>query len=75
MDFFRWAALVLGGMLLFSGARAIRKRDANVVENIKGQKAVWLGWLWIAMGFLFLLFSVLDSPALRTLFRTFLEAP
>ena len=75
MDFFRWAALALGAMLLFSGVRAIRKRDANVVENIKGQKAVWLGWLWIAMGVLFLLFAAFDNPVLRMLFRTFLEAP
>ena len=75
MDYFRWAALGIGAMLIFSGVRSIRKRDANVVENVKGQKAVWLGWLWIILGVLFLAFTAFNQPLLRTLFRTFLEAP
>lgn len=75
MDLFRWAAIVLGGMLVFGGIRAIRKRDANVVENISGQKAVRLGWLWVSMGVLFLAFAAFNHPVLRTLFRTFMEAP
>lgn len=75
MDFFRWTAIVLGIMLVFGGIRAIRKRDANVVENIAGQKAVRLGRLWVAMGVLFLAFAAFNQPVLRTLFRTFMEAP
>ncbi len=75
MDYFRWAAIILGGMLVFSGVRSIRKRDANVVENITGQRAVRLGWLWIALGALFFAFAAFDQPLLRIFFRTFLEAP
>lgn len=75
MNFFRWAAIVLGGMLVFGGIRAIRKKDTDVVENITGQKAVYLGWLWIAMGGLFFIFAVSNNSVLRTIFRAFMEAP
>lgn len=75
MGFFRWAAIVIGGMLVLGGIRAIRKLDANVAENITGRRAVRLGCLWIAMGLLFLAFAAFDYPPLRMLFRSFLEAP
>lgn len=53
MGFHDWAALILGAGLIFSGIRAIRRREANVPERWEGDSAVRLGWLWIVLGSLF----------------------
>ena len=74
MGFFEWAALIIGPGLIFSGVRAISKRQANTPEPWEGESAVRLGWLWIGMGSLFILSAVFDIPLLKGLFRLFLEA-
>ena len=74
MSFFEWAALIVGAGLIFSGVRAIRRRQANVPEPYLGKSAVRLGWLWIGLGVLFVLSGLLDIAPLKTLFRAFLEA-
>jgi len=74
MDFFDWAAIIVGTGLIGSGVRAIRWRQANVPEQYNGEKAVRLGWLWIALGVLFILSVIFDICFLKTLFRLFLEA-
>jgi hypothetical protein len=74
MGFFDWAALVIGAGLIFSGVRAIRRREANVPEQYQGESAVRLGWLWIVLGSLFILSVIFDIALLKTLFRLFLEA-
>lgn len=74
MEFFEWGALVVGAGLTYSGVRAIRRREANVPEHYKGRSAVLLGWLWIALGTLFMLSAIFDVTLLKTLFRVFLEA-
>jgi hypothetical protein len=74
MNFLDWGALIIGTGLIFSGVRAIRRRQANVPEQYKGESAVRLGRLWIGLGVLFLLSAMLDIAFLKTLFRSFLEA-
>jgi hypothetical protein len=74
MNFFDWAALIIGAALIVSGVRAIRRRQASVPEQYEGESAVRLGWLWIGMGVLFVLAVIFDIALLKTLFRLFLEA-
>lgn len=74
MSFLEWAALIVGAGLVFSGVRAIRRREAKVPEVYQGRSAVLLGWLWIVLGTLFILSVMFDLTALKTLFRLFLEA-
>lgn len=66
MGFLDWAALILGAGLIFSGIRAIHRRQARVPELWEGGSAVRLGWLWIVLGSLFVLavlFEALDDSA------------
>ncbi len=74
MGFLDWAALILGAGLIASGARAIRRRRASAPEQWEGKSAVRLGWLWIALGFLFVLAAMFDIHRLKTVFRLFHEA-
>jgi hypothetical protein len=74
MEFIDWAAVILGAMLIFSGVRAIRRRQADVPERYAGDSAVRLGWLWIVLGVLFVCAVVFDIAPLKSLFRLFLEA-
>lgn len=74
MAFLDWAAVILGAMLIFSGVRAIRRREAHVPERYAGNSAVRLGWLWIILGMLFVCAVVFDIAPLKSLFRLFLEA-
>ena len=74
MGFLDWAALILGVGLIVSGARAIRRRRASVPERWEGTGAIRLGWLWIGLGFLFVLAVIFDIRLLKTVFRLFLEA-
>ncbi len=74
MDFLDWAALIIGLGLIASGARAVRRRRANVPEEDEGESAVRLGGLWIALGTLFVLAALFDISFLKSLFRLFLEA-
>lgn len=74
MGFLEWAALVVGAGLMFSGARAIRLREAHVPERYEGGRAVRLGWLWMVMGIVFILSVILDIAPLKVIFRLFLEA-
>lgn len=73
MGFLDWAALILGVGLIVSGARAIRRRRASVPERWEGTGAIRLGWLWIGLGFLFVLAVIFDIRLLKTVFRLFLE--
>ena len=74
MGFFEWSALVVGAGLTCSGVRAIRRREARVPEQYKGESAVRLGWLWILLGILFIMSVIFDVTFLKTFFRLFLEA-
>ena len=74
MGFIDWAALIVGAGLIVSGVRAIRRRQARVPEEYKGESAVRLGWLWIGLGALFVLAVIFDIAFLKTFFRLFLEA-
>jgi hypothetical protein len=74
MGFLDWAALIVGFGLIVSGVRAIRRRQARVPEEYKGERAVRLGWLWIGLGTLFVLAVIFNIAFLKTLFRLFLEA-
>ena len=74
MGFIDWAALIVGAGLIASGVRAIRRHQAHVPEEYKGESAVRLGWLWIRLGTLFVLAVIFDIAFLKTLFRLFLEA-
>jgi len=74
MGFFEWGALIVGAGLVYSGVRAIRRGEAHVPEQYKGESAVRLGWLWIVLGILFMLSALFDIPFLKTFFRLFLEA-
>jgi hypothetical protein len=74
MSILDWAALIIGTGLIVSGVRAIRRRQANVPEQYKGERAVRLGLLWIGLGTLFMLSVIFDMAFLKTLFRLFLEA-
>jgi hypothetical protein len=74
MGFLDWAALIIGVGLIASGVRAIRRRQARVPEEYKGERAVRLGWLWIGLGTLFVLAVIFNIAFLKTLFRLFLEA-
>jgi len=74
MGFIDWAALIVGAGLIASGVRAIRRRQARVPEEYKGESAVRLGWLWIGLGALFVLAVIFDIAFLKTFFRLFLEA-
>lgn len=73
MEFFDWAALIVGSGLLLSGVRAIRRRMTWLPERCEGDRAVRLGWLWLVMGLLFIAAALLDIPLLKHLFRFFLE--
>ena len=53
MTFLDWGALVVGGGLMTSGVRAIRRGEAYVPERHEGASAVRLGWLWLGLGGLF----------------------
>lgn len=74
MEFLDWAALLIGAGLIFSGMRAIRRRQANVPEPYEGESAVRLGWLWIVLGALFVMGVAFDISFLKAFFRLFLEA-
>ncbi len=74
MDFFDWAAFIIGAGLIASGVRAIYRRHANIPEEYKGKKAVHLGYLWIGLGVMFMLAVIFDIAFLKMLFRLFLEA-
>jgi hypothetical protein len=74
MGILEWAALIVGGGLIVSGVRAIRRRQADVPEPILGKNAVRLGWLWVGLGVVFMLAGLFDIPPLMTFFRMFLEA-
>jgi len=74
MDFFDWAALIIGAGLIFSGVRAICRRRVNVPELYEGKGAISLGWLWIGLGTLFILAVIFDIALLKAFFRLFLEA-
>lgn len=74
MEFFDWAALIIGTGLIVSGVRAINRGQANVPELYEGGKAVGLGWLWIGLGALFIMAVLFDISFLKTFFRLFLEA-
>jgi hypothetical protein len=74
MGFFDLGALIVGAGLIYSGARAILRRQANVPELCKGERAVRLGWLWVGLGLLFVLSVIFDIAFLKTFFRLFLEA-
>jgi hypothetical protein len=68
-------ALLLGAGLMFSGVRAIRRREVEAEGHHEGAGAVRLGWLWFVLGALFVAGVLFDVPALQALFRIFLEAP
>lgn len=74
MAFLEWAALIVGAGLIASGVRAIRRQKVHVPEEYTGARAVRLGWLWIALGALFVLAVIFDIAFLKTLFRLFLES-
>jgi len=74
MGFFEWAALIVGAGLIAGGVRGIRRRQVNTPERLEGDGAVRLGWLWIALGALFVVGAAFDVGFLKTLFRLFLEA-
>jgi hypothetical protein len=74
MGFLDYAALILGGGLIFSGIRAIRRQHVEVPEDVDGARAVRIGWLWIALGILFVLGVVFDISALKFFFKLFLES-
>ncbi len=74
MGFQDWAAMILGAGLIIGGARAVRRRRADVPEPRGGASAVRLGWLWIGLGIVFALAAIFDIRPLKTLFRLFLEA-
>lgn len=74
MQFADAAALILGAILIGSGVRAIRRRRADVPERYEGARAVGLGWLWIALGTLFIAGTLFDLAAVKAVFHLFLEA-
>lgn len=74
MDFLDWASLIIGSGLVLSGMIAIWKRKARTPEEYEGERAVWLGWLWIGLGALFILAVMFDIGCLKALFKLFLEA-
>lgn len=74
MVFMDWAAVIVGVVLIISGVRAIKRRQADVPERYEGESAVRLGRLWIAMGMLFLMAAIFDITLLKALFRLFLDA-
>ena len=74
MEFFEWAALIVGAGLITSGVRAIRRQKVHVPEEYTGTRAVHLGWLWIGLGPLFVLAVIFNIAFLKTLFRLFLES-
>jgi hypothetical protein len=73
-QFLDGGALLLGSLLIYSGVRAIRRREVEAEGHHEGAAAVSLGWLWLVLGALFVLGVVFDIPALQALFRLFLEA-
>lgn len=74
MDLLDWVALVVGTGLICSGVLAIRRRRVKVPEEHSGKGAVALGWVWIALGVLFLISVVFQIPWLKSFFKLFLEA-
>jgi hypothetical protein len=74
VTFLDWGALVVGGGLMTSGVRAIRRREAHVPERYEGAGAVRLGWLWLGLGGLFVAGVVFDLGPVKALFLLFLEA-
>ncbi|NVZ10555.1 hypothetical protein HW932_14920 [Allochromatium humboldtianum] len=82
-QFLDGAALLLGAGLMFSGVRAIRRREVDqfkwpvTVEaegHYEGASAVRLDWLWFVLGALFVAGVLFDVTALKVLFQIFLEA-
>ena len=73
-QFLDGGALLFGAMLIFSGMRAIRRREVEAEGHREGAAAVWLGWLWLVLGVLFVAGVLFDLPVLKALFRLFLEA-
>jgi len=70
-----WIMVVFGVVGIYSGVRAIRKREVNTdVAEFKGNSATRLGWLWIAMGILFLLAVLFDIQFLKAAIRIFFES-
>jgi hypothetical protein len=52
-QFLDGGALLLGVGLMFSGVRAIRRREVEAEGHHEGASAVRLGWLWFVLGALF----------------------
>lgn len=74
MGFLNWAALILGAMLIWSGVWAIWRKQADVPERYTGNSAVFLGWLWVGLGILFIWGVIFDIAWIKALFKLFLEA-
>lgn len=73
-QFLNGAALVPGAGLMFSGMRAIRRREVDAEGHPEGSSAFRLGWLGFFLGLLLIVGVVFDLDILRMLFRLFLEA-
>jgi hypothetical protein len=74
MDFLDGVSLIIGVGLVMSGVRAICRREIHLPERCAGERAFFLGWLWLVLGLLFVASGLLDIPLLKELFRLFLEA-
>jgi len=74
MVFHDWAALILGGGLIYSGVRGIQRKHVEIPEDVHGDAAVRLSWLWLALGMLFIAGVAFDLKLVKWFFRLFLEA-
>jgi len=65
--FIEWALVILGGLLIFTGWRTIKKRYTSTdLGEFAGERAVRLGWLWIVIGILLILAVVFDIGVLKS---------
>lgn len=70
--FIEWALLILGGLLVFTGWRTIKKRHTLTdLGEYEGKPAVRLGWLWILIGILLILAVVFNVSILKSFGRLF----
>lgn len=73
MVFHDWAALIIGGGLIFSGVRGIRREHVEIPEDVDGAAAVRISWLWLFLGVLFVAGVAFDLAVVKWFFRLFLE--
>ena len=73
--FLKWAFLILGATLTYSGWRTIITGHTRADgKEYEGKAAQLLGWLWIILGLLLILAAISNIAILQYFGKLFMES-